>query len=116
MKKHWIILMAALMAIPLVGCGGSTSYNPGTYEGSGDGYGGALVINVTVNEEGKISDIQVKENTETPEVGGAALETLINSAIDGQKSEVDAVAGATVTSGGFNAALFDALSQAEVKK
>ena len=26
------------------------SYNPGTYEGTGRGYGGKLIVNVTVSE------------------------------------------------------------------
>ena len=26
------------------------SYNPGTYEGAGRGYGGKLIVNVTVSE------------------------------------------------------------------
>ncbi len=116
MKKGSLIIPVLLsLLIALTACGKSVSYNPGTYEGKGEGYGGTLVLSVTVDADGKISDIQPTQSGETPEVGGLALETLTKMAIEKQKDEVDAVAAATMTSQAFNQALKEALDQATVK-
>lgn len=39
------------------------SYNPGTYEGTGRGYGGKLIVNVTVSEN-KIESVKVTQHKE----------------------------------------------------
>ena len=39
------------------------SYNPGTYEGAGRGYGGKLIVNVTVSEN-KIESVKVTQHKE----------------------------------------------------
>ena len=39
---------------------GSGSWKDGTYEGSGQGWGGQIVVSVTI-KNGSISDIQIKE-------------------------------------------------------
>ena len=39
------------------------SYNPGTYEGTGRGYGGKLIVSVTVSEN-KIESVKVTQHKE----------------------------------------------------
>ena len=56
----------------------SAVFTPGTYEGTGTGYGGEIKVSVTVDET-SITGIEVVEQTETESVGGAAL--LLHPAI-----------------------------------
>ena len=39
------------------------SYNPGTYEGTGRGYGGKLIVSVTVSEN-RIESVKVTQHKE----------------------------------------------------
>ena len=80
----------------------------GTYRGSAQGFGGELVVEVTVSG-GKITEIEVVENQETPFIASAAFKTLPQAIIEAQ-GPVDAVSGATVTSGAVQAAVRDALN------
>ncbi|MDD3782213.1 MAG: RnfABCDGE type electron transport complex subunit D [Limnochordia bacterium] len=68
----------------------------GTYRASADGFGGELVIDVTV-EGGKITDIEVVESQETPFIADTAFKELIPAIIEAQ-GPVEAVSGATFTS------------------
>ncbi|HQE35981.1 MAG TPA: RnfABCDGE type electron transport complex subunit D, partial [Limnochordia bacterium] len=68
----------------------------GTYRASANGFGGELVIDVTV-EGGKITDIEVVESQETPFIADAAFKALIPAIIEAQ-GPVDAASGATFTS------------------
>ena len=59
-----------------------------------------------------ITGIEVVEHSETAGIGEAALPVLVESVLEHQTTGVDSVAGATVTSEAFKAALTDALTQA----
>ncbi|NLJ74490.1 MAG: FMN-binding protein, partial [Firmicutes bacterium] len=83
----------------------------GTYRGVGQGFGGDLVVDVTVSE-GRISEIVVVEHGETPFVADPALKKLIPAIIERQ-GPVDAVSGATMTSKGLEEALRSALNGKE---
>ena len=50
--------------------------------------------------------------SETPDIGGTALETLAPAFVSANSAEVDGVSGATFTSDGAKAAVADALNQA----
>ena len=84
----------------------------GEYIGTGQGLGGPLVVKVTA-EGGTMSKIEVMESSETPDVGGKALEKLPDAVLKAQSVEVDAVSGATITSKAFFAAVTEALAQAK---
>ncbi len=88
-----------------------TPYTDGVYEGSGEGYGGLITIEVTVNG-GAITNIEIVMSTETESIGGVAYGELIGRTLAAQNAEIDVVSGATVTALGFIEALEDALSQA----
>lgn len=105
---------------------------PGTYRGSAKGMNGTIVVDVTVDEQ-SITDIQfvetiARENPlidesnwlsnylidmldETPQIFSTVLDRLPQRILENQSLMVDAVAGATVSSNGFIAAVRDAIEQ-----
>lgn len=88
------------------------SYEAGEneYIGVAQGMGGDVKLKATV-QDGKITDVEVLEHNETPNIGDTALEKLSAQAKELGTAEVDSVAGATTTSRAFKEALADALSQ-----
>lgn len=111
MKRLVAGFLAVLMA--LVGCvaAGAEGMTPGTYTAEAEGFHGTIKLEVTVDAEA-ITGIEVVEHSETAGIGEAALPVLVESVLEHQTTGVDSVAGATVTSEAFKAALTDALTQA----
>lgn len=89
------------------------SFTPGTYTGSGKGYGGQVQARVTFSETG-ITDIRVGQQRETAHVGDVAFQTLPARIIAANGLNVDAVSGATMSSFGLKEAVLDAADQAGV--
>ena len=87
------------------------TYKDGVYEGTGTGFGGAINVAVTI-EGGKIAKVEVLSHKETPNIGGVAMESYCTSVVETQGVEIDAVASASNTLKGFQAAVNDALSKA----
>ena len=84
----------------------------GTYEASGKGIGGDVPVTVTI-EDGKITSVEVGENSETQGIGSKAIEQLPDEIVAaGGTAGVDAVAGASVTSSAIFTAVEDCLAQA----
>lgn len=83
----------------------------GTYRGQGEGFHGPIVVDVTV-AAGKITKVEIVEQTETPSVSAPALEQIPGRIVEAQSAEVDVVAGASLTSKGIMAAVTDALANA----
>ena len=84
----------------------------GTYTASGKGIGGDVPVTVTV-EGGKITAVEVGENSETQGIGSKAIEQLPAASVEANGTDgVDAVAGATVTSKAIFSAVNDALANA----
>ncbi len=88
-------------------------FTPGTYTGSGKGYGGQVQARVTFSETG-ITDIRVGQQRETAHVGDVAFQTLPARIIAANGLGVDAVTGATMSSFGLKEAVLDAADQAGV--
>ena len=88
------------------------AYTPGSYTASADGFGGPVEATVEIGSNGGITDVILKGEGETPDVGGAAIPLLRKAILDAQSSEVDSVSGATFTSDGVKAAVTAALAQA----
>lgn len=80
----------------------------GTYQGTGKGFGGDLVVEVTVSG-GKITDITLVEHSETPFIAGTAIETLLPAMVEAG-GPVDVYSGATMTSKALFEAVADAVS------
>ncbi|MBP5646989.1 MAG: FAD-dependent oxidoreductase [Bacteroidaceae bacterium] len=89
------------------------SFTPGTYTGSGKGYGGQVQARVTFSETG-VTEIRVGQQRETAHVGDVALQTLPQKIIAANGLGVDAVSGATMSSFGLKEAVLDAADQAGV--
>lgn len=133
MKKLVSVLLAS--SLLLAGCGSSNSSattaaqepttttaaetekettaaeNGGVFTGKAAGFHGDIVVEITVDGD-TITDLQVTEHSETENIGEAALPILAQQALENQTINVDTVAGATVTSDGFRAALENAVKNA----
>lgn len=87
------------------------SYKDGTYEGTGTGFGGDIVVSVTVKSE-KISDIQIKEAKSEDAAYLDNAKKIINTMVQNQTSHVDVASGATYSSKGIIEAVQNALKEA----
>lgn len=88
------------------------NYKDGTYKGTGKGNGGDITVEVVV-EGGNISSIKLLEHSETPGIYEAAEKGVTAEIIRSQKTDVDAVAGATNSSKGIKEAVENALKEAK---
>lgn len=86
-------------------------WTDGTYHASSAGYGGDLAVSVTITD-GEMSAIDAADHNETPDYGGAAIETMIPAMLDAQSVDVDSVSGATETSTALKDAVAQCLEQA----
>lgn len=122
MKKIFMLLMSGLLLMSLTACDDSSSdtsgsetnadvsYADGVYTGEGEGYVGAIKVEVTI-AEGLISNIEVTEESEDRPYFIDSLE-ILDDMIDEQTYDVDTMTGATVTSKGLKRAVKEALEQA----
>jgi uncharacterized protein with FMN-binding domain len=89
-------------------------YQDGTYEGSADGYGGVITVQVTM-ESDTITDIAIlsapKEDRAYLEMASSVATTILEE----QTTQVDTVSGATFSSTGIKNAVSDALEKAKNK-
>ncbi|MBR2257782.1 MAG: FMN-binding protein [Blautia sp.] len=72
-------------------------FTPGTYTAEGQGINGPVSVSLTFNET-NLTDAQIDASGETPDIGGAAAETLKEALVAAQSAQVEAVSGATITS------------------
>ncbi len=116
MKKLIALALALLMVLGLAACGSpkpqaeQAGIKDGTYTGEGTGKGGTIKVEVTIKDSA-VTDIKVLENKETQGFD-KAMETLTQSIIEKNSTEVDTVAGCTLTSKGFLEAINAALASA----
>lgn len=108
MKRKWL---AAILAASLAGCATGNSGGGNTFTGTGEGRNGDIVVSVTLDDEGKMTNIEVTEEQETEGVGTPAYD-LIEQMVEGNTVNVDTVAGATITSEGLIEAVKNALTEA----
>lgn len=94
---------------PLVTFSGAVLQD-GSYQGSAQGYRGSIQVSVTV-EGGAVSAVTVLSENDTQEYFSRAS-ALLNTIVDEQSLELDAVSGATYSSAGILNAVADALSSA----
>lgn len=120
MKKIISILLVLMLILGMTGCGQTPAPTPapeqqkevkldGTYEGTGTGRGGNIVLELTIADN-KISDINVKEHHESEGIS-EAMNIMTEAMIATNSIGVDAVSGATITSAGFRTAVKDAFSK-----
>ncbi|MDI9412740.1 MAG: FMN-binding protein, partial [Bacillota bacterium] len=89
------------------------SVGDGVYQGSAKGFGGDLVIEVTI-KSGEITELEIVESKETPFIAEGAFKRLIPAIIEAQ-GPVDMISGATVTSNAVMEALENAISIKEAR-
>ena len=112
MKKKISAFLASMVLLGSIGGAAmAEGMTPGTYEAAAQGFHGDVKLSVTVDAE-KITAIDILEHSETEGIGAAALPKLVEAVLANQTIGVDSVAGATVTSEAFKAAMTDALTQA----
>ena len=124
MRKKLVaaLLCVAMILTLLAGCGSSANSSTaasgsvaGTYEGTGKGRTGDIVVAVTLDDDAVITNIEVKEQQETEGVGDIAFDQMIPKMVENSSVAVDAVATATLTCEGLRDAVADALGKAAEK-
>ncbi len=109
MKKVFAFLLAALL---LCGTACAATYTPGDYTVTVDGHNGTVTLTVTTTDSA-IAAIKVVEHAETAKLGDVAMDKVIADIIAANSVEVDAVAGATISSEAVKKAVAEALVRAE---
>ena len=105
--------MTALGAFMLgVSAVASAGVVAGTYDGSADGKLSRVTASVTLDAEGRLSDVKLDVSGETPALGGAAASRMAPEMVRTQSVAVDGVSGATVTSEAIRTAVKAAIAKA----
>lgn len=114
MRKKLLTLFVVLCML-LSACGDKTGAPAKDGEGkekvietSAKGFKGDVKVKTTFDKDGKIAKVEVLENQETEDIGGAALKKLSEAIVKNNSVSLDAESGATVSS----TALFDAVKAA----
>ena len=105
-QKVFSVFLALVLCMTVCVCA-----NAEEYTATAKGFGGDVIVTLTV-DGGTITDAAVTGDSETPAIGGAALDTLKSQLIEAQSAEIDGVAGATVTTNAVKAAAKTALDAA----
>lgn len=84
-------------------------YADGVYTGRGEGYGGAITVEVTV-EGGQLTAIKVLDGRSEDGSYLRSAKQLIPKVLAAQHTELDAISGATYSSWGILNAIDDALT------
>lgn len=134
MKKRFLAgVLAAAVAASMTGCSSGSSSTAeattaeqtgsetaaeskesgvsGTFSGSSAGMQGTVALDMTV-EDGRITDITITENHETPSIASVAMERIPAQMVEHQTVEVDAVTGATFASNAIMRAAREAAKNA----
>ncbi|MDR2803146.1 MAG: FMN-binding protein [Treponema sp.] len=90
-------------------------YEPGLWEGSGEGYNGTILLTVET-DSASIIDINILEQHEDEMIGGEAIANLKGFILETSSTDIDAVSGATQSSEGFLKAVNDAMAKARIEK
>ena len=114
MKK--MMSAALLLVLVLAGCSSAPKvYNNGTYEGTGEGKKGPVVVAVTF-ENDKITSVEVTAQEETPDIAQAVLDALPEQIVERQgTADVDVFTGSSYTRDAIIAAVEQAIENARIK-
>ena len=93
------------------GAQSASPYTDGTWEGSADGFGGPIRVEVTI-EGGDLTDIRVLSADGEDPAYYSQAEAVIPQILSSQGVEVDTVTGATFSSRGLIGAVTEALRKA----
>lgn len=110
-----VVLLTLTFSVVFTGCSKNSTgkgWKDGTYNGKAEGVHGDVEISVEI-KKGKIDKINVVSQSETSGVSEVAFEQVPAEIIKKQSTEVETVAGATVSSKAIIDAVNDALSKAK---
>lgn len=107
------ILLVLVMVVSLTATSGSAEgkFTPGTYEAVALGRSGDVTVRVEMTED-EIANIEVIDHMETEGIGTKAIDVIPGKIIQAQSLEINAVAGATVTTDAIIAGVKDCIEQA----
>ena len=108
-KTLSLLMLTVLLAPALSGCRAGAE----TKMGEAEGYGGTLTVSVTMNGE-DITAVKVVSHQETQGVGTRAIEALPPEIVKKDSTDVDIVAGATITSNAIKQAVHEAIGMTGV--
>ncbi|MGN0240450.1 MAG: FMN-binding protein [Candidatus Weimeria sp.] len=86
-------------------------YRDGSYEGSGQGFGGPIKVKVTISDD-RIKSIEVLSHDGEDNSYFSMASQLTEQIVKAQRTAVDTVSGATYSSKGIISAVENALSKA----
>lgn len=114
MKKAVSLILVLLMVTSLFGCSQPAAEAPKgeTLTGTGEGFGGEVTVTVT-KEGDKITNVVAVGESETAGIGSKAIDELPAKIVEANSTEVDAIAGATMTSKAIIYAVNNALDPAK---
>lgn len=98
-----LLLLAACTAAPV--------YRDGIYQGTARGHNGNIVVQVTIADD-QISDVAILEHNETQNQAFLVLD-ILPQIVETQSTDVDIIAGATVTGEALLEAVDQALAEAK---
>ena len=90
---------------------GDNLFIPGVYKGTSKGFGGDVTVTVQVSENA-IDSVEIEGDHETENIGSFAVSMLGDRILAAQSPNVDALTGATVTSGAILRAVRQAFTEA----
>lgn len=108
-KVFLSLLLVLALLVGLVPAVAETTLTDGTYTGTGKGMHSNIAVTVTV-EDGAITSVTVDSQDETPGVSDPAFEQIPAAIVAAGNTNVDTVAGATLTSNGIIEAVNNALN------
>lgn len=120
LAKGFAVILILMMSIGAVGCGAKKNekiegeagtFAAGTYTAEEKGHNGPISVTVTVSAD-KIEKIEVDAKDETPAIAEKAIESVVEKILSSQGLGVDAVSGATVSTGALIKAVTAALEKA----
>lgn len=109
MKGFLKLVLALMLTLSAVGC--SSSAKSTTITKTAKGFGGDVVVTVTLTGD-KITEVTAQGDNETTGIGSNAIEQLPGKIVEANSVDVDGVSGATVTSNAIKSAVKAALAEA----
>ena len=110
--SYFVLIVGVALAI-LFGCNKSASIPEGVtaLNGVGKGFGGDIKLVVYIKDD-VITDVIIKEHSETEGISNVAREEMPKRIVENQTYNVDTVSGATYSSNGIKEAVKNALTSA----
>lgn len=93
----------------------TNTYKDGVYEGSAEGFGGPVTVQVTV-KNGKIASVKITEHSGEDAAYFNKAKVLADQIVKKQSTNVDTISGATFSSNGIIQAVRNALAKAVTSK